>query len=195
MANLWKALSAGKRCTSGLAWRMTAGALFSLPNLISLSRLALAGIFVAIPDALVRAAIVAAAALSDVLDGWVARRQGLDSRWGALLDPLTDRVFVLVVLLVHLLDGAITPAQIAIVLLRDVATAAGFLVAQMVPWMREFVFQARLPGKLVTAAQLTLLFALVLVPPTVSALVVVTGVLSIWAIADYTRAMWATKPG
>lgn len=174
---------------------MTAGALLSLPNLISFSRLVLAGIFIAVPDTIVRAALVATAALSDFLDGWIARRQGIGSRWGALLDPLTDRVFVVVVLLVHLLDGAITPAQVAIVLLRDVVTAGGFLVARAVPWMRDFQFRARLPGKVVTAAQLALLFALLLVPAAVNALVLLVGALSVWAIADYTRAVWATRPG
>ena len=39
------------------------------------------------------------AAISDSLDGWAARRFGSESRWGRILDPIADKVLVLLTLL------------------------------------------------------------------------------------------------
>src|SRR5436305_13664508 len=38
--------------------------------------------------------VFVAAALTDLLDGYVARRQGLSSRLGAFLDPMADKLLV-----------------------------------------------------------------------------------------------------
>lgn len=43
-------------------------------------------------------ALFVAAALSDALDGWLARRSGIVTDHGALLDPLADKALVLVTL-------------------------------------------------------------------------------------------------
>ena len=53
------------------------------------------------------AVVIGAAAATDFLDGWVARRVRATSRWGALLDPIADRVFVLTVV------GEVTDAHLA----------------------------------------------------------------------------------
>jgi cardiolipin synthase (CMP-forming) len=75
---------------------------FTLPNLIGYVRIALLGVFAAVafssddgrePLATVCYAIAAA---SDYLDGMVARATGQYSRLGALMDPLIDRLVVIV---------------------------------------------------------------------------------------------------
>lgn len=38
-------------------------------------------------------------ALTDWMDGWLARRLGQTSRWGEILDPIADKILVLLVLL------------------------------------------------------------------------------------------------
>lgn len=45
------------------------------------------------------AALFTLAAISDSLDGWVARRFGVESQWGRILDPIADKVLVLLTLL------------------------------------------------------------------------------------------------
>ena len=125
---------------------MTRDALRELPNIISLSRIGLAALFIVLPDRSVRIALVLAAAGSDFLDGWLARRHHLASRWGALIDPIADRFFVFTAICALLFDGALTTAQYFTLLARDLATAAGFLVARAVPWLRTVTFQARWSG-------------------------------------------------
>ena len=72
---------------------MPDAALLNLPNVISLSRIVLAVAFVAMPDPRARVTLIVLAAISDFLDGWLARHSGSASRWGALIDPIADRAF------------------------------------------------------------------------------------------------------
>jgi len=160
------------------------------PNIVSLSRLVLAAAFIALDDNAVRIALIAIAGFTDFLDGWLARRQHTASSMGALIDPIADRVFVLTALSVYLYDGLITTPEYFIVLSRDVATAVGFLVARVVPWLRPAVFQARMLGKTVTVLQLALLFVVLLWRAPVDLLVLVIGALSAASIVDYTLALW-----
>ncbi|MDH3937247.1 MAG: CDP-alcohol phosphatidyltransferase family protein [candidate division Zixibacteria bacterium] len=80
----------------------------SLPNLISLSRVAmipLVGYYLSRDDTtsmLISALFVILAGVSDGLDGYLARRLGKISRLGVMLDPLADKLFAagLIILLV-----------------------------------------------------------------------------------------------
>lgn len=162
----------------------------NMPNIVSLSRLVLAAAFIAIADDTVRIALIVAAGFTDFFDGWLARRQHTTSSMGALIDPIADRVFVLTALSVYLYDGRITTAEYFIVLSRDFATAIGFLVARVVPWLRPAVFQARMLGKTVTVLQLTLLVVVLLWSTPVTYIVIAIGVLSAASIVDYTLALW-----
>src|SRR5437763_6043234 len=122
-------------------------ALGTLPNLISCSRLALAVGFVASGTVETRVGLIGAAATTDFLDGWLARRVHATSRWGALLDPIADRVFVLTVVGTFLFGGLLSTSEYFILISRDLATAVGFLTARVIPWLRPVEFKARILGK------------------------------------------------
>ena len=172
---------------------MQRGPLLSLPNAISLSRIVFAAGFVAVPEAAARVALIGAASATDFLDGWVARRRGMVSRWGALIDPLADRIVVLAAVATYVGRGELTPGQAVALLARDLATAIGFVVAQAVPALRGAPFRARTLGKLVTVLQLATLFAVLVAPTVVAGLILVTGALSAVSIADYTLALWRAR--
>ncbi len=73
--------------------------LVGIPGLLSLARLPLAGLFVVVARTPRLAfAVLVASAVTDVLDGWYARRFRQTSATGTVLDPIADKVFVLVVL-------------------------------------------------------------------------------------------------
>jgi CDP-diacylglycerol--glycerol-3-phosphate 3-phosphatidyltransferase/cardiolipin synthase len=174
---------------------MQRGTFLSLPNAISLSRIVFAAGFVAVPEVGARIALLGAASATDFLDGWLARRRGSVSRWGALLDPLADRAFVVAALATYVGRGELSAGQALTLLVRDIATAVGFVIAQLVPQLRRARFQARTVGKLVTAGQLATLFAVLLAPSVVAALVAVVAVLSVVSIVDYTVALWRGRRG
>ena len=158
----------------------------SLPNLLSISRLALAAAFVAFNDTNVRILLVMTALATDYLDGWIARQFGPMTRMGALLDPFADRVFVLVGVAAFLFEGAISTWEYFVMISRDLMTAVGFLVARAMPSLRAVAFQARFPGKLVTVLQLAAFIALLLRPAAATRMIVVIAIVSLWAIVDYT---------
>jgi cardiolipin synthase len=167
--------------------------LVRLPNLLSCSRLVLAAGFVATGATEARVGLIGAAAVTDFLDGWLARRVDATSRWGALLDPIADRVFVLTVVGTLLFTGALSTGAYFTLLMRDIATAVGFLVARTIPWLRSVKFQARMGGKVVTALQLLTLAAVLVHPPAVPALLVAVAVASVVSIVDYTLALWRAR--
>lgn len=167
--------------------------ILSLPNALSLSRLLLAAAFPFARDPRVQASLIVAAGASDFFDGWIARHRHATSTWGALLDPITDRIFVFVALVTYVFLGALTAGQAFIMLARDIATATGFLVARAMPSLHAVRFKARLGGKLVTTMQLAVLVAVPLAPRLVQPLVIAVGVLSVWAIADYTLVLWRAR--
>jgi CDP-diacylglycerol---glycerol-3-phosphate 3-phosphatidyltransferase len=172
---------------------MTGAALRSLPNLVSLSRLGLAAAFVLVPYVPARIVLLVVASASDYLDGWLARRTHTATSWGALIDPIADRMFVLAAVAALLFEGSLTSGQYFILIARDLATAIGFLVARAVSWLRPVKFQARWLGKIVTTLQLLSLIAALVWPRALGVLIAAVGVASAASIADYTLALWHAR--
>jgi len=97
------------------------------PNLLSLLRLALTPVALALLVCGLRSwsvAVLIAMALTDGLDGYVARRTGRVTGLGRVLDPLADKVAVDSVLLVLAVRGEFPYWALAAVLARDAAIAA-----------------------------------------------------------------------
>jgi CDP-diacylglycerol--glycerol-3-phosphate 3-phosphatidyltransferase/cardiolipin synthase len=168
---------------------MKRGALFTLPNSISLSRLILALAFVLIDGKWERTILILAAGATDFLDGWLARLGNTSSVAGALIDPFADRVFVLAAVSAYLISGLISTPQYFIFLSRDIATAIGFVVARFIPGLGASAFQARLLGKTVTILQLVALVAVLHFDKAIWPLIAVIGGLSVLSIVDYTFAL------
>src|SRR5512135_3589480 len=112
---------AGSQERQGLRRRTLAAA-----DIVSLARLPLAVVFVAADRTLVRLPVLAVAAASDLLDGWLARRLG-PSRIGAVLDPITDKIFMVAAFVMVALSRALTPLEITGVLLRDILAPLVYL--------------------------------------------------------------------
>src|SRR5688572_12925974 len=98
---------------------MSNTAFLTLPNAISLSRLVLAVFFLMFDHPWSRVALIATAGLTDFLDGYIARIGNKQSKSGALIDPIADRVFVFVAVSTYLWEGLFTTPQYFIFLSRD----------------------------------------------------------------------------
>jgi cardiolipin synthase len=140
-----------------------------------------------------RVALICVAAATDYLDGWLARRNNATTKWGALVDPIADRIFVLVAIVTYVLNGSISSGATLLFLARDIATALGFFVARAVPALRGVELKARLPGKIVTVLQLITLIALAVGVQPLTPFIALVGLASAVAIFDYTQALWRAR--
>lgn len=115
----------------------------NLPNLLTFARvLMIPGVLVLLArgaprDCFWAAIVYALAAITDMLDGWLARRQGLVSVLGKFLDPLADKLIV-VATLVWLVPMGRIPAwavvllvsrEITVTALRSIASSEGLVIA------------------------------------------------------------------
>jgi CDP-diacylglycerol--glycerol-3-phosphate 3-phosphatidyltransferase len=167
--------------------------LATLPNMVSLSRLGLAVAFVLFKGTNARLIIVAIAGLTDFLDGYLARRRGATSKWGALVDPIADRFFLFTAVCALLFDGVIGTWQYAILISRDFMTAVGFVTARAIPRLRGVRFESRMIGKVVTVLQLATLALVFVAPWLLNFALVLVGFTSLVSIGDYTLALWQAR--
>jgi len=101
-------------------------------------------------------AVLTAAALSDVLDGTVARLLKQESALGVALDPIADKILMTTGYLTLAFRGALPWWLTIVVLSRDVAIMATALLICLVAGYRPF--HPSLLGKASTAAQVATLF-------------------------------------
>lgn len=113
-----------------------------LPNLLSCFRILLVPVLVAVlltkfeEREFVGLAVFLVAALTDVLDGYIARRWGLVTRLGKLLDPAADKILTSAafISLVEIgrapswIVAAIVAREFAVSTLRSVAAAEGMVI-------------------------------------------------------------------
>jgi Phosphatidylglycerophosphate synthase len=133
----------------------------------------------------VAVAILCLAGISDWLDGWAARHFGQQSRLGALLDPVCDRIFILTVLVTLVLVYGLALWQLAILVLRDLANSAGALVVWVRYRNRLGELRARRSGKVVTSLQILEHRASGPRLPYFSLSLAAVGLASLWALVDY----------
>jgi cardiolipin synthase (CMP-forming) len=134
-------------------------ALRHLPNLICLTRIALLWpILVALSQRAYGIAAVCflVAGVSDLLDGWLAKRFGWTSELGKWLDPLADKCLIVTVFVVMAWAGLVPRWLTAVVIARDVMIALGALTYLV--WLGSPHGRPSFASKLNTLIQLAYLF-------------------------------------
>lgn len=145
--------------------------LWNIPNLLTLLRVILIPLLVVVfylPYSwahFVAAFLFILAAVTDWLDGYLARRLGQTSPFGAFLDPVADKLVVIVVLVLLVEQQATLwftiPALVII--------ARELFVSALREWMAETGNRTRVAvsyiGKVKTTVQMLALIALLVFPP------------------------------
>lgn len=148
------------------------------PNLLSLARIPLALLFPfasrSVPASLL---VLGLAGLTDVLDGWLARRLRAETAIGAVIDPVADKIFALTVMVTLLVEQRLPGWGIPALMLREI------LEAPLLAWvlirrhrLREPVGETRanVPGKVATVAQFAAVIAAIALPAWLTPALVVT---------------------
>jgi cardiolipin synthase len=157
-----------------------------IPDLISLSRLALAAAFVRYAtQPAVAVAILCAAGISDWLDGWVARRFKQETKFGALLDPICDRLFVIPVLATLVFVHGVPLWQLAVLITRDVLNTLGAAVVWVLRPDRVKYLHPLRSGKVVTSLQFWCVVHIVLGLPFFAVTFAAVALATVWALRDY----------
>ncbi|MGE0529239.1 MAG: CDP-alcohol phosphatidyltransferase family protein [Bdellovibrionales bacterium] len=162
--------------------------LITLPNLLSGTRLVLGLVIVWLP-AEWRLAILAVAALTDVLDGEASRFFKAQSEFGRLLDPIADKIFLVGFVLALLLEGTLAWWQVVLLAGRDIVVVSGgiwVLVRDGRGCLQKM--GSRLAGKITTGLQfLVLVLAVLPLPEAVNVVLIPTAILGLIAGLDYIR--------
>lgn len=132
---------------------------FSYCNIISLIRGPLAFLFL-FENTFCRALAVLGALMTDILDGYLARRLGQTSQLGAMIDPLMDKFFVFFVVGVLIHEDRLQLWQALSLISRDFAVLFfGCYLALRGAWS-NFQFQSIWCGKITTSLQFIVFFGL-----------------------------------
>lgn len=169
-----------------------------LPNAITVSRILLIPVFVLFflePTpyrSIAAASVFGLAALTDAVDGYVARRWGQVTRLGKLLDPIADKLLVLTALFL-LVDFDRVEAWVAIVLAGRELAVTGL---RGVAAREGIILEAEATGKAKMATQVIAILFLILdeaVPGSLNfhqwgtAILFVSLALSLISAAQYSR--------
>jgi len=176
----------------------------TIPTALTLFRIALLPVMVVVFYAgfrganIAAAAIFIAAALTDWLDGWVARRYDMGSAFGAFLDPVADKLMVAVTLFLLVQENP-TPLMAvtsAVIVGREISISA------LREWMAEIGQRATVGvatvGKVKTVMQIIAIVVLLYQHDLESlrpfyigeTLLVLAAILTIWSGIQYVRAAW-----
>jgi len=139
-----------------------------LPNVLSALRLPLAALFPFVAsNAPAALAVLLAAALTDVLDGWLARRTGQVTAVGAVVDPIADKVFAATVVITLLHQQKMPLWALPALLSREILEAplvVWVLVSHTFRGRRRTAARANLPGKLATTVQFVAVLSAIAAP-------------------------------
>jgi CDP-diacylglycerol--glycerol-3-phosphate 3-phosphatidyltransferase len=182
---------------------------WNVPNTLTLFRIILIPVFVLVFYApygwsnLMSTAIFGLAALTDWLDGYLARLLRQSSVFGAFLDPVADKLMIAVALVVLVQDNPTILFTIPAVIIigREIAISA------LREWMSEIGERTKVAvsiiGKIKTTAQMVAILLLLYKYPLGAFpthevglfLLYVAAILTLWSMVVYLKAAWPMLAG
>ena len=174
----------------------------NIPNILTLARIVFIPLLVvlfylpfewSLP---VAAVFFALAAMTDWLDGYLARRWNQSTPFGAFLDPVADKLMVAVALalLIERFDTWMLTLPALVIIGREIVISA------LREWMAEMGKRGAVAvswiGKLKTTLQIVAILVLLAYPPghMIAAVGIITlhgaAVLTLWSMIQYLKAAW-----
>lgn len=125
------------------------------PNHLSILRILLAVLSVifflnvALISRLIALVFLIVAGLTDIWDGWIARRKGMITHTGKILDPIADKILVLGIMTTFCVLGLYSFLWIALIFFREIAVT----LIRIYLLGKHIVVQAEKSGKIKTISQ------------------------------------------
>ncbi len=178
----------------------------NLPTIITVARIVLVPVFALVylwPESWTywtAAGLFALAAVTDWLDGYLARKLGQATRFGAFLDPVADKIIVVtaLVLLVGQHGNPWLTVPCVVIILRELVISA--LREWMAEMNRRGLVEVSWVGKVKTFVQMAAVTVLLAQPPLPQtqwvlagyALLYLAAVMTLWSMVVYIQAAWPT---
>ena len=176
----------------------------NIPNSLTVSRIIMVPILVLVfywpfeNHKLVAAGLFALAAITDWVDGYLARKLGQMTEFGAFLDPVADKLMVAValVLLVEQHDNIVFTLAACVIIGREIVISA------LREWMAELGERTSVTvsyiGKVKTAFQMIAIVALLALAPSAETwllgpayfMLYAAAILTLWSMFIYLKAAW-----
>jgi CDP-diacylglycerol--glycerol-3-phosphate 3-phosphatidyltransferase len=182
--------------------------MWNLPNQLTLLRIGMIPVFVILYylpwgwSHVASAAIFGLAALTDWVDGYLARKMGLETPFGAFLDPVADKLIVIVALIILLQSNATVWFALPTVVIigREVVISA------LREWMAERDLREEVAvsmiGKVKTWVQMAAIVFLLLAGKTFGAFAIIgymglyaSAGLALWSMWVYLKQAWPEMRG
>jgi len=133
----------------------------NIPNYLTLFRILLVPVYVAvffssIPEAMAAAGVIfIVASVTDILDGYLARKNGWTSKLGQVLDPLADKLMTMTVLICLYIKHRIIIWIVVIIVLKELLMifGAAFILKKSNVYVKSSWY-----GKLATVSMFILIF-------------------------------------
>ncbi|MFU8838968.1 MAG: CDP-diacylglycerol--glycerol-3-phosphate 3-phosphatidyltransferase [Thiohalomonadaceae bacterium] len=185
----------------------------SIPNLLTLLRILLIPVFVVVfylPMSwahMLCTAIFVLAALTDWLDGYLARRWNETSAFGAFLDPVADKLMVATALILIVDANPTDYNGIWLAIPAAVIVGREITISALREWMAEIGASAKVAvsmlGKIKTTAQMAalilLLYQMPIGPLPIAEigfyLLYISAILTLWSMICYLRVAWPVLKG
>jgi CDP-diacylglycerol--glycerol-3-phosphate 3-phosphatidyltransferase len=145
-------------------WRDIGAESLNVPNVLTLARILLIPVFIILfvnptPDQSLAAAIIfAVAAVTDMLDGYIARRTGQVTKLGKLLDPIADKLLVLSALILLMNVERVSALVVLLIVARELAVTGIRAIAAG----EGMIIPAETTGKYKMALQVVAIILLIL---------------------------------
>ena len=178
--------------------------MWNLPNILTLFRILCIPLLIVVfispweGKFLASALIFSFAAITDWLDGYLARKLDLQTPFGAFLDPVADKLIVSAALLLLLQANAslLFLLPVIVIISREIVISA------LREWMAEIGQRGSVAvssmGKIKTTLQMTAIIVLLLIDPVLYpplaqlglVLLYVAAALTLWSMWLYLKAAW-----
>jgi CDP-diacylglycerol---glycerol-3-phosphate 3-phosphatidyltransferase len=157
--------------------------MFVFINILSFMRAPLAFIFL-IDNFFLRICVIFVAMITDILDGYLARKYRVVSRFGTILDPIMDKFFVIFVSYILHQEQQLELWQMLALIFRDICLM--FFLVYLIFILRHNLSKLKLKpvlwGKITTFIQFTILICVIykiILPWSVFVIFIVLGVLTL----------------
>lgn len=163
--------------------------MLNIPNTLSFFRILLIPIFLYMLNSnkqmgiYVATAILALSYITDILDGYIARKKNMVTELGKILDPLADKITQLVVVIALLLKEYIPAFVLIVLLVKELVQISGGIYIKIK--LKEQMPPSNVFGKISTGMFYISMLLLLLAVPYAIYIVYITTIMLVIAFVNY----------